>query len=377
MTEPSDLKETDGERVMSVATIRLTDFRNYVRSETDLGPGLNVLTGSNAQGKTNLLEALYLVSTARLLRGQRDVEAIREGASTAKVEAHLGSTDVSLSVQLQVGVRKRSFLNNYALPRASDILGRLPAVCVSSEDLSLTRGEPADRRLFLDLELASLYPAYLRDLAVYKRALEQRNVLLRHAAESFVAEATFEPWEAQLGRHGANLRAARASYVDRLTAVASDLHERLAHGEALALTYAPRDPAWSSEEIASALAVRRSEDTRRGSTSVGPHRDELTVATGGRDVRLFGSQGQQRATTISIKLGALKLAEAERGSAPLLLLDDVFSDLDAARREAVVDLILGIAGQVVLTCTEASAAGERVLGQARLFTVREGTVTRY
>ena len=363
------------ENQTAVVTVRLFDFRNYEHVEVELGPALNVLTGANAQGKTNLLEALYLVSTARLLRGQRDGEAIRDGATTGRVEAQLGPIDTLVAVQLQAGVRKRSFLNGYGLPRASDILGRLPAVCVSAEDLSLSRGEPADRRLFLDLELAALYPAYLRDLGVYKRALEQRNALLRHAAESYVAEATFEPWEAQLGEYGANMRASRTAYVGRLNGLVRQLHDRLAPGEALALTYVARDTAASGEELVEMLAARRSDDIRRGSTSLGPHRDELSISTGGRDVRLFGSQGQQRSSTISIKLGALKLAEAERGAPPLLLLDDVFSDLDAGRREALVDLILGSAGQVVLTCTEASAAGQRVLGYARLFTVSDGTVT--
>ena len=360
----------------TVVTVRLIDFRNYDRLDTDLSPGLNVLSGANAQGKTNLLEALYLLSTARLLRGQRDGEAIRDGATTGRVEAHISPFDVSLAVQLQAGVRKRSLLNGYALPKASDILGRLPAVCISAEDLTLARGEPADRRLFLDLELAALYPSYFRDLSVYKRALEQRNALLRHAAESHVAEVTFEPWEAQLGQHGANMRVARGDYVKRLNVSAGELHDRLAPGEAVSLTYVPRDEAGSAEALVTTLAARRADDIRRGSTSLGPHRDELAIATGGRDVRLFGSQGQQRATTISIKLAALKLAQAERGTPPLLLLDDVFSDLDALRREALVDLILGAAGQVVLTCTEASAAGERVLGQARVFLVHGGAVTQ-
>ncbi|MHB8637711.1 MAG: DNA replication/repair protein RecF [Fimbriimonadaceae bacterium] len=360
----------------TVVTVRLNNFRNYVALDADLGPSLNLLSGENAQGKTNLLEALYLLSTARLLRGQRDGEAIREGAGMGRVEADLGPLDTSVAVQLQAGARKRSFLNGYALPRASDILGRLPAVCISAEDLSLTRGEPAHRRLFLDLELAALYPAYLRDLGVYKRALEQRNVLLRLAAESFVAEATFEPWEAQLGLHGANLRASRASYVERLHELSRHLHEELAFGEGLAVSYVARDDGATADDLVVALAARRGDDIRRGSTSIGPHRDELTISTGGRDVRLFGSQGQQRSTTISIKLGALKLAEAERGSPPLLLLDDVFSDLDAGRRGALIDLILASAGQVVLTCTEASAAGPRILGRARMFTVHGGTVNQ-
>lgn len=369
------LKETPVGSGPVVVRLRLNEFRNYSHLDVGLGAGLNVITGANAQGKTNLLEALYLLATARLLRGQRDGEAIREGSDAARAEADLGPFDMTVAVTLQVGVRKRALLNGHALPRASDILGRLPAVCISAEDLSLARGEPADRRLFLDLELAALYPAYLRDLGTYKRALEQRNALLRHAAEAHVADVTFEPWEAQMGLHGANLRATRATYVGHLGVQSAVVHERLAPGEGLTLSYNPRDPSSSAAELTDALAARRPEDIRRGATTLGPHRDELAVSTGGRDVRLFGSQGQQRATTISIKMGALKLAEEVRRAPPMLLLDDVFSDLDEHRREALVELVVGSAGQVVLTCTEASAAGPRVLGRARVFAVREGTVS--
>jgi DNA replication and repair protein RecF len=376
LTILSDLKEGSENLATTVESVRLQDFRNYVALETSFSPGLNVLTGQNAQGKTNLLEALYLLATGRLLRGQRDMEAIREGASSARVEVKIAPFEASLAVQLQAGIKKRSFLNGYGLPRASDLLGRLPAVCVSAEDLSLTRGEPADRRLFLDLELSALHSTYLRDLTVYKRALEHRNALLRQAAEHAVADSHFEPWEAQIALHGAALRRARAEYVLSLATIAQDLHGIIAAGEALSLTYIARDTVKSEAEFIEELATRRGNDISRGSTSLGPHRDEVAIVAGGRDARLYGSQGQQRAATISIKLAALKVAQAQRGFPPLLLLDDVFSDLDSARREALVDLILGIAGQVVLTCTEASAAGDRVLESARIFAVAGGTVTQ-
>ncbi len=376
MTIHSDLKETSETLATTVETVRLHDFRNYDALEVALSAGLNVLSGQNAQGKTNLLEALYLISTGRLLRGQRDGEAIREGASSARVDVTVAPFDATLAVQLQAGIRKRSFLNGYGLPRASDLLGRLPAVCISAEDLSLARGEPADRRLFLDLELSALRPTYLRDLTVYKRALDHRNALLRQAAEHPVSEDTFEPWEAQIALHGASIRRVRREYVSALDEVAGELHSQIAFGETLSLSYVSRDPVNTEGEFVAELASRRFNDTQRGSTSLGPHRDEITVVVGSRDARLYGSQGQQRSSTISIKLGALKFAQSERGVPPLLLLDDVFSDLDATRREALVELILSIAGQVVLTCTEASAAGERVLELARVFTVVGGTITQ-
>ncbi|MBI3721047.1 MAG: AAA family ATPase, partial [Fimbriimonas ginsengisoli] len=179
-----------------VSRCALEAFRNYEELKVEFSEGLNVLAGPNAQGKTNLLEALALVSTTRLLRGQRDSEAILEGRDRARVHVSLLDGPTELGMTIERGTRKRALLNGLELPRASDLLGRLPSVSVTSEDLEIVRGEPSERRLFLDLELSSLYPAYLRHLTLYKRALEQRNALLR--AQSWSAAAAYEPWEEQL-----------------------------------------------------------------------------------------------------------------------------------------------------------------------------------
>jgi DNA replication and repair protein RecF len=340
-----------------------------------LAGGFNVIAGPNAQGKTNLLEALYLISTARLLRGQRDAEAIQEGYEDARVEADVENPHSTIAVQLHAGQRKRALLNGHGLPRASDLLGRLPSVCVSSEDLSLARGEPSDRRLFLDVELSALYGAYLRDLAAYKRALEHRNALIRLAGEQHVDDATFEPWEIELAEYGSRIRRARIDYVQRLNDQAAACHAMIAASERLVTQYAARDDADGPEELLGLLAAKRGNDIRRSGTSVGPHRDELLFTIEGRDVRLYGSQGQQRSCTIAVKLGSLRVAEQVNGVVPLLLLDDVFSDLDASRRAALISTVLELAEQTVLTCTEAAAAGPRILEQARIFEVRNGQVT--
>lgn len=359
-----------------VERVRLNRFRNYEALDIGLANGFNVLAGRNAQGKTNFLESLYLLSTGRLLRGQRDLEAIMEGSTEARVEAHMATPHSTLGMHLQQGVRKRALLNGQNLPRASDVLGRLPSVCISSEDLSLARGEPADRRLFLDIELSSLYATYLRDLGGYKRALEHRNALVRHASDSFVPAEEFEPWEIELATYGSRLRSARAEYVSKLTVQSSTCHAEIASGEILEARYSARDEAVEAEDLLALLNARRGEDVRRGGTSVGPHRDEVSLSVEGRDVRLYGSQGQQRSSTIAVKLGSLIVAREERRLTPLLLLDDVFSDLDEARRTALIDLVLRLAGQVVLTCTEVSAAGPRILEQAECFSVAGGAMTR-
>ena len=189
-------------RENAVDTLRLEGFRNYSHLDLRLSPGFNVVSGSNAQGKTNLLESLYLLGTTRLLRGQKDAEAIQDGADRAAVEVELAGSGTRIGMGLERGARKRARINGLALPRAADLIGRLPVVCVSAADMAIVRGEPADRRLFLDLELSALSPAYLHHFALYKRAQEQRGALLRQSRERPIPGDLYEPWEAAMAMHG-------------------------------------------------------------------------------------------------------------------------------------------------------------------------------
>jgi DNA replication and repair protein RecF len=371
-----DLEEQVGEsQGVGVSTVELKDFRNYSTLSVALDPGFNVIAGPNAQGKTNFLEALYLLSTTRLLRGQRDAEAVLDGSLQSTVTAELIGGRTQLAIVLEAGVRKRATINGLKLPRASDLIGRLPCVCISSLDLSIVRDEPSDRRLFLDLELSALYPAYLRHLAVYKRALEQRNALLRESRESPQSPELFETWEEQIAFAGAALRQARTSYVGELSPISAEKHALMGDGETLGLEYQPKDGAWSADELRVGLEQTRMQDVGRGGTSVGPHRDDLLIRVAGREARLFGSQGQQRTSVIALKLATLELGREKLGSPPLLLLDDILSDLDERRRSLLVELVLKQAGQTILTCTEAGAAGPDILDRAKVFDVLAGTMT--
>lgn len=359
-----------------VRRLRLESFRNYSVADIALDPGFNILVGPNAQGKTNLLESLYAIATTRLLRGIRDHEAIREGSPSARIEAELIDTGTLLGLNYVRGGRKRATLNGMPLPRAADIIGRLPSVCSSLADMPIVAGEPSERRMFLDLELSQLEPAYLRHLAHYKRALEQRNALLKSVQEGFRDAEAFIPWERHLGSHGAALRAIRTRFVTELAPLAFEVHRYLGDGEGLALRYAPRDPACSEDEIFNVLQQSRGQDIARGTTSIGPHRDDLTIEVEGKEARLFGSQGQQRTAVLSLRMATLKYGSETLGSPPLLLLDDILSDLDAGRRSRLADWILNHAGQAVLTCTETDSIGEAILRSAAVFDVREGTLSR-
>lgn len=372
--ESIERAEENPVRALGVRTLTLESFRNYATLDIDLSPGFNVLSGPNAQGKTNVLEALYVLSTTRLLRGQRDTEAVREGDQRASISAETIEGRTRVGITIERGSRKRASLNGLNLPRAADVIGRLPCVSVSSEDMQIVRGEPSDRRLFLDLELSGLYPGYLRHLTMYKRALEQRNALLRDSRDRYVSGALYEPWELQMAEHGSALRTARQTFVARLSGTTGRTHARMGSGEVLSVRYMCKDEATDCGRLEEALAGSRQVDAARGGTSVGPHRDDLSIDIDDREARLFGSQGQQRTSVIAIKLATLEVAREELGAAPMLLLDDILSDLDEKRRALLVDIVLENASQVVLTCTEAEAAGRRILDQAQLFEVWAGTV---
>jgi DNA replication and repair protein RecF len=355
--------------------VRLQSFRNYGEATVQVGEGFNVVFGKNAQGKTNFLEALYLLSTTRMLRGIRDAEAIREGSDRAEVRAELDAGRTEVAMVIERGTRKRAQLNGMNLPRAADILGRMPSASFSSADLPVVAGEPSHRRMFLDIELSQLYPAYLRHLTAYKRSLEQRNALLKRAQAGHVPDEAFEPWEAQLALHGAAIRVYRSGFTDDLLPHARAVQAELGEGEELALRYAAKDDAFEEGDLAGKLDYDRRLDIHRGTTGSGPHRDDLAMEIGGREARLFGSQGQQRSAVISLKLATLELVREKLGEPPLLLLDDILSDLDEGRRRRLTEWVFSHAGQAVLTCTEAEAAGPAILGRANVFHVEAGTIT--
>jgi DNA replication and repair protein RecF len=357
-----------------VDRVRLEAFRNYDALDVPLFEGFNVLQGANAQGKTNFLEALHLLATSRLLRGMRDFEAISEGRDRALCEAELSGSHTTVAVILQRGVRKKALLNGMSLPRASDILGRLPCVCSSLADMPIVAGDPSERRLFMDLELSQLHAAYLQHLGLYKRALEQRNALLRASQEVARPTELFIPWEEQLAHHGGALRRFRRGFVDALGPKASSVHAHLGAGEELSVAYLEKDEGEDDETLKAALEFHRSRDVFRGSTSVGPHRDDLCVLIGGKEARLYGSQGQQRTAVLALKMGTLLLGAEERGTPPLLLLDDILADLDEGRRARLVQWVQEHAGQAVLTCTEIDSVGSAIRGSARLFHVAGGRI---
>lgn len=360
---------------MWVSQLQLTNFRNYARLQLQPDAGLCVLTGDNAAGKTNVLEAVFLCALGRSHRTSRDAELIRESeqAGAVALTLHTRGGTRNISCKLMAGERKRVLIDGAALSRSGELLGCLNVVMFAPEDLMLVKGGPGERRRFLDMEISQLRPAYYYTLQQYNVALKQRNALLKAEAET----ALLEPWDEQLSRLGAAITAERAQFLSELGGIASRLHVQLSGGrETLLLAYQPNLPDVEPDRLSAAMRERLFDalerDRFRGSTSVGPHRDDIAMALDGSDVRVYGSQGQQRTVVLSLKLSELQIMRQLRGESPVLLLDDVFSELDRRRQRMLLDAVQGC--QTFLTCThleELSAAGAL---QMQVYSVSAGNV---
>lgn len=362
---------------MRVNSVRLKQFRSYASLELPAQPGLNVLTGPNGAGKTNILEALFLCAFGRSHRTPRDAELIRLGSGQGLVEIGLMTNAGSRTIRAELfeTERKKLSIDGSPLQRSGELMGCLNAVMFSPEDLTLVKGSPAERRRFLDMEISQLKPSYYYALQQYNTALKQRNNLLKEpsAAENEMLEL----WDEQLSKQGAVLMRERAAFCRELREAAGALHSTMSGGEETLVTeYEPdvfsEDENGYREAIAEALMACIDKDLFRGFTSAGPHRDDLKLTVNGLDARVYASQGQQRTAALSLKLSEISVIEQLRGEKPVLLLDDVFSELDAARQR----LLLTAVGecQCFITCTGVEELGPMEDKQMQLFSVSDGEV---
>ncbi len=334
---------------MRITRLKLANYRNYEGLDLEPHPGLTLLFGDNAQGKTNALEAVYLCAAGRSHRTNHDSELVMRGKEAAYIRADVlrGGIERRIEVRLMRNGRKQIRIDGAAIARMGDLMGCLNAVLFSPEELALVKEGPNARRRFLDVLLCQTSRAYFYSLVSYQRALSQRNALLKEGkgeGKSFFCQ--LEVWEEQLALHATALHSSRKSAMEQIAPAAAAMHNRIAgNSEALSLRY--RGDLYG-RELKEALAASREDDLRRKLTGRGPHRDDFSVLVNGADLRAFGSQGQQRTAALSIKLAEAACMEQMSGEQPVLLLDDVLSELDAGRQKRLMDAVSGC--QVLLTC---------------------------
>ncbi len=398
---------------MFLTFLALSHFRNYAHLELELTPGITLLHGNNAQGKTNLLEAIFFLATARSPHAGAERELIHWGAANepipfARVEARVARASgqlVELEIVLVTGeerdlatarVSKRIKVNGVN-KRALDLLGNLNVVLFLPEDLDLVFGSPGDRRRYLDTTLSQIDPKYSRALSQFGQVLEQRNALLKEFRERSFNAAELEPWNQKLIESGSYVMARRAQAVDSYNDLVAEIHPRLtSRHESLRLLYQPTIPLEAFtppatrqlglgltpppaplEQIGEAfrqqLAEMRSREVGAALTLVGPHRDDLRFFIDGVDMITYASRGQGRTIAVSLKLAEMELMRMETGEEPVLLLDDVMSELDKPRRAALADAILR-APQAIVSATDLDDFTPEFLSQARVLQVSEGRI---
>jgi DNA replication and repair protein RecF len=338
---------------MIATALTVRDFRSYEAADVRLGAGLTVISGRNGAGKTNLLEALYFACTGRSCRTANERECVRFGAPLTRLELRCKDANERhvLSVGFQPGEAKRLKVDGAAVERLTDSSAR-PLVSVFLPDrLELVLGAPALRRSHLDQVIAALWPARAATRRAYSAALAQRNALLAAIKAGRAGRSSLPAWDAELSRHGVALMADRAATIERLAPRFGEHAAGLGLEGEVELRYRPRSKAADAPGLAAELAERVDSDLERGFTGHGPHRDDVAFRREGRELRAYGSRGQQRLGLLALLLAEREELAAERGAAPLLLLDDVMSELDATRRERLTSL-LRRGGQAVITTTE-------------------------
>jgi DNA replication and repair protein RecF len=339
---------------MQVLTLSLRDFRSYRDAYVELGEGVTVVTGPNGAGKTNLLEGLYFACTGRSCRTSNEREVIRFGAGTTRTVLTCQGEDGvhELTVGFAAGQPKVVRADGASAERLLDITSR-PLVSVFLPDrLELIKGAPAARRAHLDQLVAALWPARAGTRRLYGQALAQRNALIARIRAGRGSRASLASWDAQIARHGIALMSDRRRAVELIAEPFARLATDLGLEADPAVSYRPRSPATTAEQLAAELAERLELDLERGFTGHGPHRDDLATDHDGHDLRAYGSQGQQRLALLALLLAEREAIAAHRPAPPMMLLDDVMSELDRERRQALVELLRSSPGQSVITTTD-------------------------
>ena len=359
---------------MFIRKLKLNNFRNYNLLELSLEQGICIFVGKNAQGKTNLLESCCLTSMARSHRTSRDRDMIGFDGEHARVYVECVERDGVHTVEIVLthNERKRIKVNGLPCKRVGDMMGQIKTVVFSPEDLEIIKNGPAVRRRFIDIHLSQIIPAYFYQLTKYMQVLQQRNELLKRMAFGG-DEASLEVFDSLLADAAVPIIKQRQEFIQRLEPMVASLHSSLSGNcENLIIQYAPGCDC-DEEAILKSLKSTRAGDIKRGATYIGPHHDDIAIKLNDTDLRFYGSQGQQRTAALSLKLGQLELMKQDTGESPILLLDDVLSELDPQRQKHLLDRLSGM--QTIITTTHLVPQLANIK-DASIYDVKNGKISK-
>ena len=357
---------------MIIKSLELADYRNYASLELQFDKGTNILYGDNAQGKTNILEAIYVAATTKSHKGSKDKEIVNFDKDEAHIRTYIEKENVQTRVDMHLRKSKSKGIavDGQKLKKAADLLGICNVVFFSPEDLGIIKNGPAERRRFIDMELCQLDNIYLYNLNNYNKIVNQRNKLLKDMFINPDLRETLNIWDMQLVSYGSKIIERRRVFVDQLNEIIYDIHKKLSGDkEELKIVYEPNVEVNDFEKN---MKYSRDRDIKAKMTTVGPHRDDFSIMVGGIDIRRFGSQGQQRTAALSLKLSEIELVKKITKDNPVLLLDDVLSELDSNRQNYLLNSIGGI--QTIITCTGLEEFVNNRFEINRVFRVSDGTV---
>lgn len=334
---------------MFIKSLELKDFRNYEELNITFDRGTNILYGNNAQGKTNILEAIYLSATTKSHKSSKDKDIIRFGCNEAHIRTILEKEGLEqkIDMHLRSSKTKGIAIDGMRIKKAAELLGILNVVFFSPEDLSIIKNGPGERRKFIDMELCQLDSFYLYNLSNYNRIVNQRNSLLKDLYMNPGLKDTLSIWDSQLISYGTKIIERRKIFIDQLNDIIYRIHKMLSGDkEELHIFY---EPNVEIEDYERKMNSRTEVDLKMKQTTVGPHRDDFSFVSDGVDIRKFGSQGQQRTAALSLKMAEIEIVKKTTGDTPVLLLDDVLSELDSGRQNHLLNYIKDI--QTIITCT--------------------------
>ena len=361
---------------MQIKSLELENFRNYRSLSIEFSPKVNIIYGENGQGKTNILEGIYLCSTGKSHKGSRDRELIRIGCDEAHIKGsfsdNYGSERVDIHLKHSKG--KGIALNRIPLKKISQLYGNIFIVIFSAEDLDIIRRGPAERRKFIDRELCQLDSIYVNNLINYNRIIDQRRELFKaldsKEEDRKALTETLDIWDLQLSSYGSDIIKRRRRFLEEIEETVFDIHYELTSGkEKIKLVY---EPSCTEEDLYETLLKNRERDIYYRQTSAGPHRDDFSFFNGNEDLKLFGSNGQQRTCALSLKMAEIKMIEKEKKETPVLLLDDVLSELDRNRQRMLLKSLNNI--QTIITCTGIDEFVETELKDAEKFCIKNAQI---